>query len=232
MSDSPDPASVPIAPIPVAGNAESVILFGGSFDPITRAHVQMATRARDLVDPEAWLVFIPAKRNPLKRGGPEADDEDRVQMIRLATRGLERAGVWTDEIERGGASFMIDTIARARAVLGDQARLRLLIGGDQAADFHRWKGARRIIELAPPIVMPRGPIRTGDDLAKALRATGAWSDEEIARWRTWLVDMDEIDASATDVRRLLHDGHIDEARGLLDDAVLGYIVEQGLYGIR
>ncbi len=215
--------------MPVPGNASSVILFGGSFDPITRAHVQMAARARDLVDPSAWLVFIPAKRNPLKRGAPEGGDEDRVRMIRLAIRGLERAGVWTDEIERGGASFMIDTIARARAVLGDRARLRLLIGGDQAADFHRWKDARRIIELAPPIVMPRGAIAGGEDLARALRATGAWSDEEIARWRGWMVEMDEIDASATDVRRLLHAGRVDEAGGLLDDGVLGYIRGHGLY---
>ncbi len=231
MSDAPESASRPITPLPLGERADDapVIIFGGSFDPITRAHVQMGLRARDLIDPRAWLMLVPARRNPLKRGGPEACDADRVQMVRLATEGLEHVGVWTDEVDRGGVSFTIDTIARARTALGAPARLRLLIGSDQAEDFHRWKDARRILRLAPPIVMPRGRIRRSDDLARVLEASGAWSGEEIERWRRWFVDTGEIDASATEARELLRAGRLDEARHLLDDRVLAYILEHGLY---
>lgn len=194
----------------------------------------MAARARDQGEKDAWLLFVPAARSPLKADSPGASDADRLRMLEIATRAIPRCAIWADEIERardgsGRASYTIETVERARAALADGTRRRLLIGADQALEFHRWRAFRRILEIAPAIVMPRGEIRDGAALREALRETGVWSRRERATWSAWFVEMEGMDASATDVRTLLHAKDHAGLGALMDGEVLAYIRERGLY---
>ncbi len=234
MSESPPfdphPAITPIA-LPGEG-VDCVILFGGSFDPVTLAHVRMSCEARDVAEAGAWLVFVPAARSPHKAHGPIASDADRVEMLRLALADVDRCAIWTDEIDRakaGDASYSIDTIEHARTVLGEGVRLRLLIGADQALSFHRWRESRRILEVATPVVMPRDEMATHADLVAAMRRTGEWSGEECERWGSWVVEMEEMDVSATRVRELLGAGNFDDLAGVVDERVIACIRDRNCY---
>lgn len=236
MSDRDETARPPTPP-DVPRDAPCVVLFGGSFDPVTLAHTTMAARARDTAKADAWLVFIPAARSPFKASTPEASDADRVAMLEIATRSIPRCAIWADEIDRaregsGRASYTIDTVERARAALPDLVRLRLLIGADQAQEFHRWRAFRKVLEIAPAIVMPRGKIRDGATLARSLGTLGVWSRRERALWSSWLVEMAEMDVSATHVRDLLEAGDDGRLRPLLDDGVLAFIRERHVYATR
>lgn len=229
----------PITPWPIPDASAPAIIFGGSFDPPTRAHVSVAADARDATDPAAWLVFIPAARSPHKDAGPNASNADRLDMLDAAIASLPRAVTWTDELDRataGQPSYMAQTLERAHAV-APSTRLRLLIGADQAIAFHRWHEPRRIIELAEPIVLMREPAETEAELHKALRAAAFWSDDELASWRERISAVDVIDASATEARGLLASNtaiadtneSTSRLREVLDDRVLGIILERGLY---
>ena len=78
-------------------------MFGGSFDPPHLWHTKIASAARRQVfGPKGVVVFVPAARSPHKKHGPVASDEDRVAMLRLATRRMKRCVIWTDEIDRRG----------------------------------------------------------------------------------------------------------------------------------
>lgn len=236
MSESPPSDPQPgITPIALPGEGVGcVILFGGSFDPVTLAHVRMSCEARDVAEAGAWLVFVPAARSPHKAQGPIASDADRVEMLRLALAGLDRCAIWTDEIDRataGEASYSIDTIERARTVLGEGVRFRLLIGSDQALSFHRWRESRRILEVATPMVMPRDGIARREDLVAAMRGVGAWSGEECERWGSWIVEMTEIDVSATRVRELLEAMNFDDLAGVVDERVIACIRDRNIYAI-
>ena len=58
-------------------------LFGGTFDPIHNAHLEIARAAADRFD-LAKILFVPAANPPHKPGGATASYEDRVRMVELA----------------------------------------------------------------------------------------------------------------------------------------------------
>lgn len=210
---------------------KGVLLVGGTFDPPHRAHVELARRARDRRCATAGLVFVPAARSPHKSSGPLASDSERAAMLELAIESVKHAGVWTDEIDRsasGNPSYWIDTLERARSLVGD-AWLGFVIGADQAVAFDRWRDARRILEYAEPVVLLREPWTSADVLLDAMR--DAWSDAELERWASCCVDVGTIDVSATEIRTLLHEDRENaRLKSVLSPGVLGFIRERGLYG--
>lgn len=240
------PATRPPKPIETARAV--AVLFGGSFDPPHRAHLDFARLIADRVEGSA-VVMVPAARSPFKIDDPGAGGEDRVAMLRagLADVGLapERACVWTDELDRdGSASYFIDTLRRARAVLGEDAQLRFVIGSDQLAVFHRWRDAHAVLATARPIVLVRGgsELATGQAVDAAMTdrvlawlrregGGGAWSDEEIAVFAAGLIEGQEIcDISSTRVRTILADDPSSPRLArLLTPGVLAYIRRHELY---
>jgi nicotinate-nucleotide adenylyltransferase len=223
----------PVSPMPMAIPDEGVLLVGGTFDPPHVAHAELAARARGVRRPGAALVFVPAARSPHKDTGPVASDADRVAMLGLALDGIERAGVWTDEIDRAGAcgaSYWVDTLERARTLVGD-AWLGFVIGADQAVAFDRWREARRILELAEPVVLLREPFGSSRALIEAMGES--WSEAELERWASWCVDVGTIGVSATELRGLLaSDRENARLEAMLAPGVLNLIRERGLYAAR
>jgi nicotinate-nucleotide adenylyltransferase len=244
VSDAP--AGSPITPVPAPAGAPMVILFGGTFDPPHRAHVDLARSAREWLEGKvrmsgrAWLVYMPAARSPLKEHGPVASEEDRVAMVRLAIQGLERSGVWTDEIDRAGPgkagpSYTIDTVERARRWLdgygGGKTMLRLLIGADQAVQFHRWKRTREIVEMTEPVVMARslaGGWVDADGLVEEMARAEFWTGAELAAWRARVAPDAVMDVSSTGVRGAAA-GTRRAAESDVAPEVWEYIRAKGLY---
>ncbi|TVS05999.1 MAG: nicotinate-nicotinamide nucleotide adenylyltransferase [Phycisphaerales bacterium] len=230
-------AAPPVTPLTLPLDADDLILYGGTFDPPTRAHIDLPALARDAVLPGAVLVYIPAARSPHKPGGPDAPDDARVEMLKAAIDARTRTLIWTDEIDRakasGEPSYMVDTLRRARQSLGGKPRMRLLIGADQALAFHRWKDHAEIAQLAEPLVMLRTPSESAEALLDQLAETGAWSDAELERWRARIAPVPTMGVSATDAREILKSRGTDSGalEALLPAPVLDIIRRRGLYGI-
>ncbi len=210
-----------------------VLLFGGTFDPPHRAHIELARSVRDRLGGRGWwMVYVPAARSPHKDAAPRASDAERLEMLRLATRGVPRCAIWTDEIDRAGrsrASYWIETLARARRTLPPGLPLRFLIGSDQASAFHRWKDPRGILECAEPIVMLRPPHRSAAGLLRSLRAPRFWTREELALWSSAIDDHALMEHAATDVRAALAEGDFARARPLLSPRVLRFVRAHAIY---
>jgi len=226
--DQPD--KTPDAGLPAG--VTSVLVFGGSFDPPTLAHIELPALARDRAGLD-WLLYIPAAESPGKGSRPTAGGIDRAAMLRAALEGRERCSVSTIELDRAqrqpGPSYTVDTLRELCQRLGDGVRMRLLIGADQAASFHAWREPRQIIELAEPLVMLRTPAETAQGLWS--RMATHWPEQEGSAWRSRVVELPTIDASSTEARRLLRAGGA-EAPGLtrlVPEGALRVIRERGLY---
>lgn len=232
MAEFPHDAARPQpTPMPCAGDASSgVVLFGGSFDPPHLGHIGLARLARDRVASDARLVFVPAARSPHKDAGPIASPADRVAMLDLATADIERACVWTDEVDRAEEgpphatpppSYWVETLDRARRLLGEDPPIWFIMGADQVASFHRWREPERILALATPIVLLRGEASapSSPDAGPINRAP----------WASWVVRAPLHPASSTAVRAALVRGEDSTARAMLDPRVWAYIRERGLY---
>jgi nicotinate-nucleotide adenylyltransferase len=128
-------------------------VLGGSFDPVTRAHILVAEAAAEALRLERVLL-IPAAQQPFKPDGPEADPGDRVAMLELAVEGHPRLSVDRREIDRGGRSYTIETVENLRHDFpGDE--LFLLVGADVAREFGLWRDASRIGDFVEVVALTR-----------------------------------------------------------------------------
>ncbi|MBL0927477.1 MAG: nicotinate-nicotinamide nucleotide adenylyltransferase [Phycisphaerales bacterium] len=216
---------------PVPREARLVLVFGGTFDPPTEAHRVLGSAARDAIGADV-VMYIPAARSPHKAASPRASGEDRLAMLRAMTAGDLRAAVSPIELAMGegsSGSYTVDTLRRLCVLLPGSAKMRLLIGADQAEAFHRWREPREIIDLAEPAVMLRGGADTRENLLA--RMAPHWPAEELARWAGRMIELPRMDASATRARELLaREGPSSPLlKGLVPGAVLGFIRERGLY---
>jgi nicotinate-nucleotide adenylyltransferase len=134
-------------------------VFGGTFDPVHVGHLAIANAALESV-PLDRVLFVPAKRAPLKEHGPVADAADRLRMLELAVTGEPRFGVSRVELDRDGPSYTVETLER----LSGSDDLFLILGSDAMANLPRWKDADRIAQLATLTVAerPGAPERLGD----------------------------------------------------------------------
>ncbi len=187
-------------------------VFGGSFDPVHNGHLAIALAALEQVGLDR-VVFVPARRSPLKEELPVASAADRLAMLQLAVAGEPRFYVSRIELDRPAPSYAVETLE----ALANEGRLFLILGADAARDLPRWHRPERIRELATVLVARR-----------ALRAQGppplGPDDSDRAGI---LLDTPLMDISARDLRARAARGR--SVRYLVPDAVWRYMEERGLY---
>jgi nicotinate-nucleotide adenylyltransferase len=196
-------------------------IFGGSFDPVHRGHLVLAEScARQAALDEVW--FVPAAHQPLKPTGPRASDLDRLAMLRLALDGRSRLQASDLEIERGGVSYTVDTLARVQS-RHPEAELFFLMGADSLADLPNWQRPEEICDLATLLV-----VRRAGEAAPNFNALAQLvSAERLEQFCDHQVEMPETPISSSGIRELIAaDGGWEE---LLPSAVAGYIRQNCLY---
>ncbi len=193
-------------------------VFGGSFDPIHLGHLIIAEEARAALRLDR-VLFVPARRSPLKAELPRASDADRAAMIELAIAGQPDFVLSRVELDRPAPSFTIDTLALLRAELGPRADLWLILGEDTLADFPAWRDPDTILAQVRLAVFDRpGYAHALDELEDALPG---------ARNRVDRILAPLIGISATGLRARVADGR--PIRYQVPPAVETYIQAHGLY---
>lgn len=219
-------------------SSSRILIFGGTFDPPHLAHARLPALAAQQLDC-VEILYVPAAINPLKGRTKPTAKEHRLAMLWLAIADVPNARITTVELDRNGPSYTIDTLRvlhgqsenehvssrlRTARLAKPQACFYLLIGADQALDFHRWKDWQEILTLATPAVMLRPPWDS-ESFERELRTN--YSDVEAECWLSWTLRLPQMDISATEIRKRLHQGA--KVDGLLDPAVADYIRTNGLY---
>lgn len=190
--------------------------MGGTFDPIHAAHVEMAEAARRCADLDRVLI-IPAGVPP-HRPQPEASEEDRLAMCRLAVRGHPDLEVSDIELRRPGPSYTLLTLRDLHA-RDPAADLFLVLGWDAARELRSWHQPDQVLGMVTLLVIPRPGLP--DPAPDDLRAAG------LPESRLRLCRIRTPDLGATDLRRLLREGAVPD--GALDPGVASYISEHRLY---
>lgn len=128
-------------------------IFSGSFNPIHIGHVILSNYITEFtyID-EVWFVVSP--HNPLKQIDDLADENSRLQMCKIALRGMEKLKVSEIEFSMPKPSYTIDTLDRLKK---DYPNLdfSLIIGADNWSKFHLWKEYERIREENKILIYPR-----------------------------------------------------------------------------
>jgi len=92
----------------------SIGVLGGTFDPFHAGHLALARAARDQLGLDRVLV-MPAAIPPHKLGQAISPVAERVAMIEAGIAGEPRLEMSRLELERGGPSWTVDTVAELAA---------------------------------------------------------------------------------------------------------------------
>jgi nicotinate-nucleotide adenylyltransferase len=196
-------------------------LYGGSFDPIHRGHLDPVLDAVRQLDLDS-VIYLPTAHPPHKPDERFAPAARRLAMVELAIAGHRRLEVSDFEIA-AGPSYTIDTVEHFARVEPDAA-LHLLIGSDSLAAIAGWHRWADLLDAARVAVL----ARPGWPRQRVLEALAPEVAERVAATRVQWIDNRPLDISATEIRRRLRAGE-----NVPDDwvpaAVLEYATRHGLY---
>jgi nicotinate-nucleotide adenylyltransferase len=192
-------------------------VYGGSFNPVHLGHLLAAECSREQACLDR-VLFVPAAVPPHKRDRALATAEDRLAMLALAVGGHEAFAVSTLELDRGGVSYTIDTLADLAARHpGDT--LVLLLGPDAVAGLPTWRDPGAILDGWEVRAVERDVARP--DVAALLGA------ERASRLIESRIRMPAIGIRASDLRAAVAAGR--SIRYRTPRAVEAYISAHGLY---
>ena len=144
-------------------------IFGATFDPPHIAHFIAAEWVADELQLDK-VILIPANMNPLKQAHTPAPPQVRLKMVSESIKDSPMFEVSSVELDRGGVSYMVDTVHSLRKTLNvDSYSLYLLIGADAASEFHQWKDYKELAEIATVVIFNR-PGYNLSEISAALNA--------------------------------------------------------------
>ncbi|MBI1223142.1 MAG: nicotinate-nucleotide adenylyltransferase [Bacteroidetes bacterium] len=185
-------------------------LFFGSFNPIHVGHLIIANYMLQFTEvEEVWFVVSP--QNPFKIHDTLADEKHRLAMARLAVEDNEKLKASDVEFGLSKPSFTIHTLHHLKETYPDREFI-LIMGSDNLAGLHKWKGFEEII--------------TGYELFVYHRE-GRDNQSLKARKNVRVFDAPVLNISATFIREVLQAKK--SVRYLVPESVKAYIEENQLY---
>ena len=199
-----------------------IALFGGTFDPIHLGHTTVASDAVEHIGAEK-LIFVPAKRSPLKGFLPRAKDNDRLKMICLAIADDKNFQVSDCEMKRSAPSYTLSTIRKFQADCGGETSIHWLIGADGINDLAYWYKITELIDACNLTTM----YRAGCEPPDFAKFEDIWGRERVEKLQRNIIQTPLVDISSTEIRnRIAINGDFAE---MLHPAVADYIRKNGLY---
>lgn len=200
-------------------------VIGGTFDPVHLGHMHLLHSLVELTDYERVLL-IPVANPPHKQHEVSVTTEDRLAMLHLAfeqfytyypqDRQVEII-IETCEIERGGTSYMFDTVQELYRTYTVDGKIGMVIGDDLLSGLRRWYRFEELRDVVEFIICRRAPVRPSQILPPGV--IGRFLENPV------------MDDSSTRIRKLLADGSVscEELTSLLPESVVHYILSYDLY---
>lgn len=196
-------------------------LYGGSFDPVHRGHLEPVREAMEELALDR-VVYLPTAHPPHKGGHELTSPFHRYVMVELALLDDVRLVVSHHELVEG-VSYTVETLRHYRR-LHPEADLFFLLGSDSFVELGTWREWRELPRLARLVVLRR----PGWEEAAAVESLPPALAELVARGDVHFASNRPIDAAATELRRRLTEER-EEVGDELPARVLQYIRKYDLY---
>jgi nicotinate-nucleotide adenylyltransferase len=188
-----------------------VAIYGGTFDPIHKAHLRVASEAAESLSLDR-VLFVTSGNPPHKPIGATTPFEHRHRMVELACAADPRFE--PSRLEEGAEkSYSIETILRVQKTLPAGSALFFLIGADAFAEIGTWHRSAEVLRAVDFVVVSRPgyeyPVPEGARLHKL---------ESVA-----------LDVSSSAIRRRCVAGKWEALAEVLPALVLEYVRQHRLY---
>ena len=187
-------------------------VFGGSFDPPHKAHLELVKLVVEKLELDHVLVTVandPWQKSVIRQ---VTDSSHRLEMARLLFGGYSDATVTDIEFQLGGESNTSETLRALRSNYQD-AEIYLLLGYDTAIGIETWRNPDLVLNQSQVVVVERPgftDIELPSILSSAIRIKGL-----------------NLDISSENIRSLLKNE--ETIADAIPQAIRNYIAKHGLY---
>lgn len=191
-----------------------IVVFGGSFNPITNAHLAIAQEVINNIDNVSKIIFVPVGDKYPKKTLISANH--RLNMLYLAVVKNNLFEISENEVKASRRLYTIETLDYIKGLYPNE-EIALLIGADKIHEIPRWKEAHRLMDDYKIILMNRNGIDLNHFLDKP-----EYNKENFIVFNTI-----NIDISSTIIRDYVKQGK--NIQYLTDGDVISYIKKNNLY---
>ncbi len=198
---------------------------GGTFDPIHFGHLRSALEVLMALELDE-VKFIPSFQ-PVHKDAPCVSAVDRCEMVRLAIKRQPLFSLDTIEVDREGASFMVDTLSTLKKKNPDDT-LVLMMGVDAFAKFDSWHKWQDILEVANLAIMNRpGCVKSYSKKVNEILKKHKVESLNLSFGQVVELSVTQLDLSATALRSFLQKNETVDY--LMPASVVEYIQKNNLY---
>jgi nicotinate-nucleotide adenylyltransferase len=188
-----------------------IAIFGGSFDPVHKSHIQIAELAFKSLNLKK-MIFVIAYISPHKTR-QYAYIEDRIFMLKLAAENLQKTEFSLYEAQKHGMVYSYQTLDYFNSLYPEDD-IYMIIGSDSLLDLPTWKNIDYMAGRYKFIVAKRPGFGVNRNVKYLDRCV--------------FIDKETEDISSMEIRRLIKENY-KKAAPLLDKNVYNYIIKNGLY---
>lgn len=197
-------------------------LYGGSFDPVHRGHIDPIVEACRRLRLDR-VIYLPTANPPHKPDRLMAPAHRRFTMVELAALEHPELMVSAHELTPGVRAFSIDSVEHfAREY--PQAHLHLVVGADSYRHLDTWHRWRELVALCDPVVL----VRPGWDFDQVLDRLHPELKELVEAGRATVLENPPVDVSSTRLREMLSAGE-DVPEEMMPPLVVEYVRKYNLY---
>ncbi|HCC06916.1 MAG TPA: nicotinate (nicotinamide) nucleotide adenylyltransferase [Clostridiales bacterium] len=198
-----------------------IAIYGGSFNPLTLAHMDVVEKVLNLDEIEKVILL------PLSDGYAKEDLApawDRYELIKECYKNDSRVKISSFDIRSGKQLTTVEYMDVFAEILEDD--LVFVMGADNLMDFPRWNDTDRLLKNYYHIVINRDNV----DLEKIIE-----NSELMKKYREKFILIKEgikveySNISATRVRKCIADENYIELDKLVSKEAKEYIIKKGLY---
>ena len=186
------------------------IVFGGAFNPVTKAHILVCEYILTKVDADEF-IFLPVSNAYTK--SELASNHHRVNMLNIAIKELEKVRI--SKLEIDDTDYLGTYQSLIRLSDNNDCEISFVIGADNLYNMHKWINIEGILSEFKIIVLGRNKI----DIETAID-----SNLILKKHRNSFIVLNDfkVNISSTGFRSTFDKTQVDEE-------VYEYIIENGLY---
>jgi len=174
-----------------------IAIFGGSFNPPTIAHIDLAKQILSNIKYIEKIIFVPVSTKYNKSG--LASDNGRFNMLEEVCKKLNNIEVSSIELDSSRQLFTIETLDILKEQNMDK-QICFIIGTDNLKQLETWHKADELLEKYKVIVLKRD----NDDINEIIRESAF-----LSKYKKSIINLENINPinlSSSYIREKLEKG--------------------------